>query len=111
MAKNTNHNLNIVAHLVHLSGLLFSIAGPLILYLMYKDKADSFVKSHIVEALNFQLTILLATIFSILIPIIGWFIFLPIISICNLIFCIIASIESSNDRKYSYPIKINFIKN
>ena len=77
---------------------------------MYKDKANDFVKSNIIEALNFQLTGLVGILVCFIIPILGWFILLPIVSLILIILPILATIESANDRKYKYPIKIEFIK-
>jgi|APGre2960657404_1045060.scaffolds.fasta_scaffold219351_2 uncharacterized Tic20 family protein len=108
--SKSTENLELVGHFVHLTGIFLSFLGPLILYLMYKDKANDFVKSNIIEALNFQLTGLVALIVCIIIPILGWFLLLPIVSLILIILPILATIESANDRKYKYPIKIEFIK-
>ncbi len=108
--SKSTENLELVGHFVHLTGIFLSFLGPLILYLMYKDKANDFVKSNIIEALNFQLTGLVALFVCIIIPILGWFLLLPIVSLILLILPILATIESANDRKYKYPIKIEFIK-
>ena len=108
--SKSTENLELVGHFVHLTGIFLSFLGPLILYLMYKDKANDFVKSNIIEALNFQLTGLVALFVCIIIPILGWFILLPIVSLILIILPILATIESANDRKYKYPIKIEFIK-
>ena len=108
--SKSTENLELVGHFVHLTGIFLSFLGPLILYLMYKDKANDFVKSNIIEALNFQLTGLVALFVCIIIPILGWFLLLPIVSLILIILPILATIESANDRKYKYPIKIEFIK-
>jgi len=108
--SKSTENLELVGHFVHLTGIFLSFLGPLILYLMYKDKANDFVKSNIIEALNFQLTGLVALIVCIIIPILGWFLLLPIVSLILIILPILATIDSANDRKYKYPIKIEFIK-
>ena len=108
--SKSTENLELVGHFVHLTGIFLSFLGPLILYLMYKDKANDFVKSNIIEALNFQLTGLVGILVCFIIPILGWFILLPIVSLILIILPILATIESANDRKYKYPIKIEFIK-
>lgn len=108
--KKSSNELMLIGHFVHLLGLFFSFVGPLIVYLMYKDKANDFVRTNIINSLNFQITILVASVICIFIPILGWFILLPIVTLANLIFCILATIESSNDRKYKYPVTIEFVK-
>ena len=108
--KKSSNELMLIGHFAHLLGLFFSFVGPLIVYLMYKDKANDFVRTNIINSLNFQITILVASVICIFIPILGWFILLPIVTLANLIFCILATIESSNDRKYKYPVTIEFFK-
>jgi uncharacterized Tic20 family protein len=108
--KKSSNELLLVGHFVHLLGLFLSFVGPLVVYLMYKDKANDFVKTNIISSLNFQITVLIAYFICLFIPILGWFILFPVVTLANIIFCILATIESSNDRKYKYPITIDFIK-
>ena len=108
--KKSSNELMLIGHFVHLIGLFFSFVGPLVVYLMYKDRANDFVKTNIISSLNFQITVLIASVICLFIPILGWFILLPIVTLANLIFCILATIESSNDRKYKYPVTIEFVK-
>jgi uncharacterized Tic20 family protein len=86
--SKSTENLELVGHFVHLTGIFLSFLGPLILYLMYKDKANKFVKSNIIEALNFQLTGLVGILVCFFIPILGWFILLPIVSLILIIFIV-----------------------
>ncbi|MBC7374589.1 MAG: DUF4870 domain-containing protein, partial [Frankiales bacterium] len=49
--------------LAHLSIFVLSLIGPLAIYLVYKDSSP-FTRHHAAEALNFHLTLLIATLVS-----------------------------------------------
>jgi uncharacterized protein len=62
------------------------------------------------EALNFQITILIATfIASILVWLLIGFALLPIIWIANVVLCIIAAIATSKGETYRYPFCLRLI--
>jgi len=96
--------------LCHLLGILTWIVGPLIIWLI-KREDDKFIDQHGKEALNFQITILIAyavggiTAFAC----IGFFIMLAA-WICNLVFCIMGAIKANNGEPYRYPVSIRLIK-
>lgn len=107
MEKNSgNEALAVVAHVL---GLLTGFIGPLIMYLVHKEK--DFNRDQIVEALNFQLTILIAIIISMLLMLvlIG-FVLVFVIPIANFILCIVAAVESSKGIQYRYPFALRLIK-
>lgn len=99
-----------MALLCHILAIFTGFLGPLILWLIKKDD-DKFIDYHGKEALNFQITVLIAWI-------VGWLlmfvvigcIVLPAVGICDLIFCILAAIKSSKGEYYRYPVSIRFIK-
>ena len=63
------------------------------------------------EALNFQITVLLAGIVScMLIFILVGFLLLWALGILNLIFVIIAAIQVSDGKPYRYPFNLRLIK-
>lgn len=99
-----------IAMLCHLLGIFTGFVGPLIIWLVKKDD-DSFIDEQGKEALNFQITVLLAMIVSGLLCFgcIG-FLLLPLVWITNLFFCVIASIRASNGQAYRYPLAIRFVK-
>jgi uncharacterized Tic20 family protein len=98
------------AMLCHLLGLFTCFVGPLIIWLIKKDE-DAFVDDQGKEALNFQITVLLAFIVSgILTTIcIGAFM-LAAVGVGNLVFCIVASVKSNNGEAYRYPVCLRLIK-
>lgn len=98
------------AMLSHLSGIIISVIGPLIIMLVFGPR-NAFVKSQSTEALNFQLTILIAAIISsLLIFVIIGIILLPIVLIVGLVFFIIGGIKAYGGEDYRYPFNIRMVK-
>jgi uncharacterized Tic20 family protein len=99
-----------IGMLCHLLGLFTSFIGPLILWLIKKDE-DKFVDSQGKEALNFQITVILAMIASAILTvvIIGAFLWFATV-VCNLIFCILACVAASKGEDYRYPICLRLVK-
>ena len=63
------------------------------------------------EALNFQITVTIAMVISIIlmVVIIGG-ILAPIVGLVNLVFCIIAAVKANNGEAYRYPFTLRLIK-
>ena len=102
-----------LAHLSALPGSFFligSVLAPVIIWQIQKDKS-AFVDYHGKEAVNFQITIALATAVSLLLMfvLIG-FVLIWVVGVVWLIFTIIAGIKANNGEYYRYPITIRFIK-
>jgi len=96
--------------LAHLLAIILGFVGPLIIWLIKKDESP-FVDDQGKEALNFQLTILIAiTVSALTMFICIGFVLLPAVAIFDLVFCIIASIKAGNGEAYRYPMNIRFIK-
>lgn len=97
------------AMLAHLSGIVIAIIGPLVILLVF-GKRNEFVRVQSTEALNFQITVFLATIVSALLMfVVVGFILLPIVGIGALVFYIIAGIKAYNGEDYRYPINIRMV--
>ncbi|HEY4090572.1 MAG TPA: DUF4870 domain-containing protein [Luteibacter sp.] len=100
-----------IAMLTHLSGLIFSVLVPLIVWLVYKDRADKqYLVREAKEALNFQITIVLAYFIGGILTVIligGLIVFLAWLA--NLIFCIVAALKVSSDGTYRYPYTLRLI--
>ena len=99
-----------MAMLCHLLGLFTCFIGPLIIWLIKKDD-DAFIDSQGKEALNFQITVLIASVVAGLsiLACVG-FILLPAVGIVDLVFSIIACVRSSKGEDYRYPVSIRLIK-
>ncbi|MGH8030366.1 MAG: DUF4870 domain-containing protein [Arenimonas sp.] len=108
--------------LAHLSALI-SI-GPLIIWLMNKDKPDKeFVNTEAKEALNFVISLWIvgfgAMIVSMIvgfIPVLGLVVSLIIglacmaIGIAALVFIIIAAMKANEGVHYRYPVNLRLVK-
>lgn len=100
-----------IAMLTHLSGIVFCIIVPLVVWLLHKDRPD---KQYLVveakEALNFQITVLIAYIICwvLTIIIIGFFLFW-LVWLVNLVLCIMAAIQVSNSGSYRYPFSLRLV--
>lgn len=100
-----------IAMITHLSGILASFIVPLIIWLINKDKPEkSWITGQAKEALNFQITILLAWIVAIVLSFVAiGFLLYPVIWIGNLVFCILAAVASNKGENYRYPVSIRLI--
>ncbi len=98
------------AMLCHLLGLFTSFVGPLIIWLLKKEE-DPFIDNQGKEALNFQITLIIAWIASALLTFVCIGPFLGVaVSIVDIIFCIMACVKSNGGEEYRYPVSIRFIK-
>lgn len=96
--------------LAHLSGIILGFIGPLIVWLIYKDK-DQFVSDQGKEALNFQITLLIAyVVSSILMVVVIGFILYPLVWVASLIFSIIGGMAANKGQAYRYPFALRLIK-
>ncbi len=99
-----------MAMLCHLLAIFTGFLGPLIIWLIKKDDAP-FVDDQGKEALNFQLTVLIAMVVSGILSILCIGVILAIVVwVVDLIFCILAAIKTSRGEAYRYPLSIRFIK-
>lgn len=102
-----------LCHLTALSGFIIpfgSILGPLIIWLIKKDEMP-FVDDQGKEALNFQITMLIAFIISfVLMFILIGFVLMGVVAIFDIVMLIIASIKANEGVRYRYPYAIRLIK-
>ncbi len=99
-----------MALLVHVSAIFTGFVGPLIIWLIKKDESP-FVDRHGKTALNFQFTLLIGYIASIIlfIVLIGILTFFACL-VLGIVFPIIAAIAANKGEEYTYPMSIKFIK-
>ena len=101
-----------MALLAHVLGIPTGFVGALIIWLINKDDSSKFfVIDQSKEALNFQITMLIAAIVSalLMIVLIG-FLLLPLVGLVSLVFSIIAAIKANNGEAYRYPFALRLIK-
>lgn len=101
-----------MALVAHLLGIVTSFVGPLIIWLINKDKnPNSFVVDQSKEALNFQITLVIVYVIGIILSVIliGALINLLAWLAC-LIFGIIGAVKANNGEAYRYPFALRLIK-
>ncbi|MDX1915606.1 MAG: DUF4870 domain-containing protein [Methylophilus sp.] len=104
----TNDEKNI-ATVTHLGGTVFSFIPALIVWLLKKDDS-AYISDQAKEALNFQITMLIAQfIAGVLIAILIGFILIGLVWVFNVVFCIIAAISTSKGETYRYPLCLRLI--
>ncbi|MET9342592.1 MULTISPECIES: DUF1707 and DUF4870 domain-containing protein [unclassified Nonomuraea] len=93
------------AHLLALPGLI--VIGPLIM-LLTGGKTSPYIRQHAVEALNFHLTLLGATL---LLPftIVG-IVLLPVIWVAAFVLAIVGGVSSLAENDFRYPLTVRLVK-
>jgi uncharacterized protein len=98
-----------IATVTHLGGTVFSFIPGLLVWALKKDDSP-YIADQAKEALNFQITVLIAQfIAGILAMILIGFIFIGIIWLLNIVFCILAAISTSKGETYRYPFCLRLI--
>jgi uncharacterized Tic20 family protein len=101
-----------MALIAHIGGVFTSIVAPLIIWIMNKDKPEkAWLNEQAREALNFQITILIAWFAaSILAVVLIGFLLMPIIGLTSLILGIIAGMKNNEGIAYRYPFALRLVK-
>jgi len=103
-----------ICHLVALVGLLGNgigfLLGPLVVWLV-KRHDDPFIDEQGKEAVNFQITMLIAALVSgVLIFVLIGIPLLIVVAILTIVFPIIAAVKANQGEHYRYPLSIRMIK-
>lgn len=108
MADISSDDKNIVV-LTHLGGILFSFLPGLIVWLLKKDDSP-YIGENAREALNFQITLMIAYFISwILAFILIGFVLIGVLWLANIIFSIMAAVAASKGESYRYPLALRLI--
>jgi hypothetical protein len=96
----------------HLSGIVAGFIGPLVIWLINKDKADKdWLNDQAKEALNFQITIFIAhMVAGVLWMVLIGMLITPALVLANIILCIMAGMKANEGVAYRYPFAIRLIK-
>lgn len=101
-----------MAMLTHLLGIFTGFLGPLIIWLVKKDEKP-FVDDQGKEALNFHLTMLIASLAISLLGCLtlglGFLLIIPLVAIV-IIFGILGTIAANKGEAYRYPVNIRMIR-
>ncbi len=103
-----------LAHLSALAGLVMPmigiVLGPLAVWLLRRDQSP-FVEAHAKEALNFNITVLIAAVaFFILMLVFVGILLGAALFIAWLVMTLIAAIKASEGVVYHYPFALRFVK-
>jgi uncharacterized Tic20 family protein len=98
------------ATLIHVGGIFLSFIPALVGYLVFKDRGP-FVRAHTRTALNFQITVAIAYVLSLILTVvlIGYLMLVGV-GIVIIVFSIMAAIAANNGQAYKYPLTFEFIK-
>ncbi len=99
-----------LAMLAHLFGIFTGFIGAMVIWLLKKDDS-AFVGEEAREALNFQITLMIAYVVAGVLAflLIGLILF-PILFILNLVFCLRGAISASKGKAYRYPLALRLLK-
>ena len=93
----------------HVGGLFTCVLAPLIIFLIARDDSKlAFTVEHAREALNFQITMLIAAI-VLTVSLVG-IALLPALALYDTACVIIASIKTINGDPWRYPLTLRLIK-
>lgn len=110
VAQTPNNDDRNLAMLAHLLGIVSGFIGALIIWLIKKDQS-AFIDEQGKEALNFQITMLIAFVVAgMLMVILIGALLMPLLFVANLVFCILAAVAVSKGEHYRYPVAIRLLK-
>ncbi|MBV8495474.1 MAG: DUF4870 domain-containing protein [Gammaproteobacteria bacterium] len=103
-----------LAHLSALTGLVVPmvgvVIGPLVVWLARRDDSP-FVAAHALEALNFNLTVLLAAVVCVLLMLVFvGFLLGTALFVAWLVFTLVAAIKASEGENYRYPFSLRLVR-
>lgn len=98
------------ATVAHVSTPFVGFVGPLIVWLVLKDRSV-WLRETVVEALNFSILYTIAQLVAIvlLVVVIGM-ILLPLIGIAGLILGILGAVAANRGEQYRYPVNLRLVK-
>lgn len=96
-----------VAHLAGVaSSVLFPVIVSLVIYHVKRDESE-FIADQAKEALNFQVTVILAALATIPLFLCGiGFLLLALVGLASLVFAIIGAIKAYDGERYRYPFTL-----
>lgn len=105
--SSDDRNLGMLAHLL---GIVSGFVGALVIWLIKKDQS-AYVDEQGKEALNFQITMVIAFVASwILMFVLIGMLLMPLLLIANLVFCILGAVACSKGEHYRYPFALRLLK-
>src|SRR4029079_17035584 len=112
MSEAASSDDRTMAMIGHLSGIVAGFIGPLIIWLINKEKTDkTWLNDQAKEALNFQITLLIAYFVAgvLTLALIGIFLIFALM-LANIVLCIMAGMKANEGVAYRYPFALRLIK-
>lgn len=105
-----SHDETNLAMLAHLFGIFTGFVGAMVIWLLKKDDS-AFIGQEAREALNFQITLMLAYVIAGVLAflLIGLILF-PILFVLNLVLCLLGALSASKGKPYRYPFALRLLK-
>jgi uncharacterized protein len=98
-----------IATVTHLGGTVFSFVPGLLVWILKKDD-NAYLGEQAKEALNFQISVVLAYfVAGILVWILIGIFLIWLVWVLNVVFCILAAIATSKGETYRYPFCLRLI--
>jgi len=108
---SNENNWAMGAHISPLAGSIvaFPVLGPLVMFFL-KDQYGPFARKHVLEALNFNISMTIYMFVSwILVIVAVGFLLIPIVAVLWIIFPILGAVKASNGEEYRYPLTIRLV--
>ena len=101
-----------LAMLAHLLSIVFGFIAPLIIWMISKDQPQKgFVADQAKEALNFQITVIIALcIAGVLMVVFIGILLVPMILVVNFVLCILAGLKAREGVAYRYHFTLRLLK-
>ena len=97
------------ATLTHISGIFTGWIGPLVAYLVLRDRGP-FVRAHTAAALNFQLTMLIASLVGGILILIGiGLLILLVVYVLLIVIAILGAVKANQGQWYNPAVAIRFV--
>lgn len=109
MLQTTTQDSKTIALLVWVGTIFLGFIPGLIVYLVKKE--DAYIQDQAKEALNWSITagILYVIAFILTYVMIGALL-IPVVMLCNLIFCILGAVATSSGKSFRVPFALRLIK-
>lgn len=105
MVTQDNKSLAVINHIL---GIFTGFIGPLIIFLLAKDK---FSKDSAKAALNWQISLIIYSLISaVLVFVIIGILLIVVLWILNIVFPVIAALRANEGKVWKYPLSIPFFK-
>ena len=98
------------AMIAHLGGIVAGFLAPLVVMLTQGEKSP-FARRQAVEALNFQILLLIGyTVSAVSMILLIGFLLFPLVWIGGIVFMVIGGIAANKGEDYRYPVNLRLVK-